>query len=80
MGYKVFTINGKQLGHGHPIQVKYGERVLFHIVNGSGSEIRSLALPGHSFKVIELDGVPGATLGGGTGIVDGYGGTHFSHR
>jgi FtsP/CotA-like multicopper oxidase with cupredoxin domain len=58
VGYKVFTINGKQLGHGRPIQVKYGERVLFHIVNGSGSEIRSLALPGHTFKVIAMDGFP----------------------
>jgi FtsP/CotA-like multicopper oxidase with cupredoxin domain len=58
VGYKVFTINWKQLGHGHPIEVKYGERVLFHIVNGSGSEIRSLAMPGHTFKVIELDGFP----------------------
>ena len=58
VGYKTFTINGKQLGHGHPIRVKYGERVLFHIVNGSGSEIRSLALPGHTFKVIAMDGFP----------------------
>jgi FtsP/CotA-like multicopper oxidase with cupredoxin domain len=58
VGYKTFTINGKQLGHGKPIEVKYGERILFHIVNGSGSEIRSLALPGHTFKVIALDGFP----------------------
>ncbi len=58
VGYKVFTINGCQLGHGKPIEVKYGERVLFHIINGSGSEIRSLALPGHTFKVIALDGFP----------------------
>jgi FtsP/CotA-like multicopper oxidase with cupredoxin domain len=58
VGYKVFTINGKQLGHGKPIQVKQGERILFHILNGSGSEIRSLALPGHTFKVIALDGNP----------------------
>ena len=56
VGYKIFTINGKQLGHGKPIEVKYGERILFHIVNGSGSEIRSLALPGHTFKVIAMDG------------------------
>jgi FtsP/CotA-like multicopper oxidase with cupredoxin domain len=56
VGYKIFTINGRQLGHGKPIRVKNGERVLFHIVNGSGSEIRSLALPGHTFKVIALDG------------------------
>jgi FtsP/CotA-like multicopper oxidase with cupredoxin domain len=58
VGYKIFTINGRQLGHGQPIRVKYGERVLFHILNGSASEIRSLALPGHTFKVIALDGNP----------------------
>jgi FtsP/CotA-like multicopper oxidase with cupredoxin domain len=58
VGYKTFTINGRQLGHGKPIEVKYGERILFHIVNGSGSEIRSLALPGHTFKVIAMDGFP----------------------
>ena len=58
VGYKIFTINGKQLGHGAPIKVKQGERVLFHILNGSASEIRSLALPGHTFKVIALDGNP----------------------
>jgi FtsP/CotA-like multicopper oxidase with cupredoxin domain len=32
--------------------------VLFHIVNGSATEIRSLALPGHTFEVIALDGNP----------------------
>ena len=34
------------LGHGEPIRVKQGERVLFHILNGSATEIRSLALAG----------------------------------
>jgi len=58
VGYKVFTVNGRRLGHGKPIGVKYGERILFHIVNGSGSEIRSLALPGHTFKIIAMDGFP----------------------
>ena len=58
VGYKIFTINGKQLGHGKPVRVKYGEQVLFHILNGSATEIRSLALPGHSFKVVALDGNP----------------------
>jgi FtsP/CotA-like multicopper oxidase with cupredoxin domain len=58
VGYKIFTINGRQLGHGKPIDVKYGEHILFHIVNGSASEIRSLSLPGHQFKVIALDGNP----------------------
>jgi FtsP/CotA-like multicopper oxidase with cupredoxin domain len=44
------------LGHGEPIRVRQGERVLFHVLNGSATEIRSLALPGHTFKVVALDG------------------------
>jgi len=58
VGYGSFTINGRMLGHGEPIRVKQGERVLFHVLNGSATEIRSLALPGHSFKVVALDGNP----------------------
>ncbi|HYM08924.1 MAG TPA: multicopper oxidase domain-containing protein [Terriglobales bacterium] len=56
VGYGSFTINGRMLGHGEPIRVKQGERVLFHILNGSATEIRSLALPGHTFTVLALDG------------------------
>jgi FtsP/CotA-like multicopper oxidase with cupredoxin domain len=56
VGYKSFTINGKILGHGEPLRVKRGERVLFHVLNGSATEIRSLALPGHTFHVVALDG------------------------
>jgi FtsP/CotA-like multicopper oxidase with cupredoxin domain len=58
VGYRSFTINGRILGHGEPIRVKQGERVLFHVLNGSATEIRSLALPGHSFQVVALDGNP----------------------
>jgi FtsP/CotA-like multicopper oxidase with cupredoxin domain len=58
VGYASFTINGRMLGHGEPIHVKQGERILFHILNGSATEIRSLALPGHSFLVLALDGHP----------------------
>jgi FtsP/CotA-like multicopper oxidase with cupredoxin domain len=58
VGYGSFTINGKMLGHGNPVRVKRGERVLFHILNGSATEIRSLALPGHTFRVVALDGNP----------------------
>ena len=58
VGYGSFTINGRMLGHGEPVRVKPGERVLFHVLNGSATEIRSLALPGHSFQVIALDGNP----------------------
>ena len=71
VGYGSFTINGRMLGHGEPIRVKRGERVLFHVLNGSATEIRSLALPGHTFTVVALDGnaipkpvqVPGLWLG-----------------
>jgi FtsP/CotA-like multicopper oxidase with cupredoxin domain len=71
VGYDSFTINGRMLGHGEPVRVKQGERVLFHILNGSAGEIRSLALPGHSFSVVAMDGntlpkpvrVPGLWLG-----------------
>ena len=58
VGYQYFTINGRMLGHGEPIRVRSGERVLFHVLNGSATEIRSLALPGHTFKVVALDGNP----------------------
>ena len=58
VGYGSFTINGRMLHHGDPIRVKPGERVLFHVLNGSATEIRSLALPGHSFQVVALDGNP----------------------
>jgi FtsP/CotA-like multicopper oxidase with cupredoxin domain len=58
VGYGSFTINGRMLGHGDPIRVKSGERVLLHVLNGSATEIRSLALPGHTFQVIALDGNP----------------------
>ncbi len=56
VGYASFTINGRMLHHGEPVRVKQGERVLFHVLNGSATEIRSLALPGHSFHVVALDG------------------------
>jgi FtsP/CotA-like multicopper oxidase with cupredoxin domain len=58
VGYESFTINGHMLGSGDPIRVKQGERVLFHVLNGSATEIRSLALPGHTFKVVAMDGNP----------------------
>ncbi len=58
VGYGVFGINGRMLGHGEPIKVRQGERVLFHVLNASATEIRSLALPGHRFRVVALDGNP----------------------
>jgi FtsP/CotA-like multicopper oxidase with cupredoxin domain len=58
VGYELFSINGRMLGHGEPIRVKPGERVLFHVLNASATEIRGLALPGHVFQVVALDGNP----------------------
>ena len=58
VGYDLFSINGKMLGHGEPVRVRQGERVLFHVLNASAGEIRSLALPGHVFRVTALNGNP----------------------
>jgi FtsP/CotA-like multicopper oxidase with cupredoxin domain len=58
VGYDAFAINGRMLGHGEPIRAQAGQRVLMHVLNGSATENRSLALPGHTFTVIALDGNP----------------------
>jgi FtsP/CotA-like multicopper oxidase with cupredoxin domain len=58
VGYELFGINGRMLGQGEPIRVKAGERVLFDLLNASATEIRSLALPGHLFRIVALDGNP----------------------
>lgn len=58
IGYQRFTINGKSLGYGEPVRVKEGQRVLFHILNASATENIKLALPGHQFEVVALDGNP----------------------
>jgi FtsP/CotA-like multicopper oxidase with cupredoxin domain len=58
VGYRIGSINGKALGHGEPIRVKEGQRVLFHILNASATENIQLALPGHEFLVTALDGNP----------------------
>jgi FtsP/CotA-like multicopper oxidase with cupredoxin domain len=58
VSYALFGVSGRMLGHGEPIRVKEGERVLLHVLNASASETRSLALPGHVFRVVALDGNP----------------------
>ncbi len=55
---QVFSINDKVLGAGEPIRVRAGERVLFHILNASAIENKKIALPGHRFHVLALDGNP----------------------
>ena len=56
--YKVGSINGKVLGSGEPIRVQRSQRVLFRILNASATEQHQVALPGHRFHVIALDGNP----------------------
>lgn len=58
VGYKYATINQHMLGAGEPIRVKQGQRVLMHLLNASATENVVLALPGHTFKVIAMDGNP----------------------
>jgi FtsP/CotA-like multicopper oxidase with cupredoxin domain len=58
VNYAAATINGRMLGHADPIQVKAGQRVLFHVLNASATEPHWLSLPGHQFQVIALDGRP----------------------
>ena len=58
VAYRSASINGRALGHGEPIRVKEGERVLFHLLNASATENIRLSLPGHSFRVVALDGNP----------------------
>jgi FtsP/CotA-like multicopper oxidase with cupredoxin domain len=58
VAFKLFSINGKMLGAGDPIRVKPSQRVLFRIVNASATLPHRLALPGHLFNVIALDGNP----------------------
>jgi FtsP/CotA-like multicopper oxidase with cupredoxin domain len=58
VGYKYATINAHMLGAGEPIRVKKGQRVLMRLLNASATENVILALPGHSFKIIAMDGNP----------------------
>ncbi len=60
--YDVSTINGRVLGFSESLQFKANQRVLFHILNSSPTEVHWLALAGHAFEVIALDGnaVPAA--------------------
>jgi FtsP/CotA-like multicopper oxidase with cupredoxin domain len=58
VGYKYATINQHRLGAGEPIRVKQGQRVLMHLLNASATENALLSLPGHTFKVLAMDGNP----------------------
>ena len=56
--YDVSTINGRVLGFGEPLRVKPGQRLLLHLLNSSASDCHWIALAGHQFEVLALDGNP----------------------
>jgi FtsP/CotA-like multicopper oxidase with cupredoxin domain len=58
VSYKLFSVNGRALGHGEPIRVRQGQKVLFRILNASATLQHDIALAGHQFTVISLDGNP----------------------
>lgn len=54
--FRAFTINGRMAGTGEPLRVKRSERVLMRILNASATLHHRIALPGHRFRVVALDG------------------------
>ncbi|MGA2338420.1 MAG: multicopper oxidase domain-containing protein [Terracidiphilus sp.] len=58
VGYQYATINQHRLGYGEPIRVKQGQKVMMHLLNASATENVLLALPGHKFRVVAMDGNP----------------------
>ena len=58
VGYKYATFNSHRMGSGEPIRVKQGERILMRFLNASATENCRVALPGHTFRVIAMDGNP----------------------
>jgi FtsP/CotA-like multicopper oxidase with cupredoxin domain len=54
--YKYATMNQHRLGAGEPLRVKHGQRVLLRLLNANASENIEIALPGHTFKVVAMDG------------------------
>ena len=58
VGYNHSSINGRLLGFDEPIRVREGERVLVRMLNASASDAHWLALAGHQFRILALDGNP----------------------
>jgi FtsP/CotA-like multicopper oxidase with cupredoxin domain len=56
--YRSYSINGRAMGHGDPLRVKEGQRVMFRILNASATMTHRIALSGHTFTVVGLDGNP----------------------
>jgi FtsP/CotA-like multicopper oxidase with cupredoxin domain len=58
VAYKSFSVNSHALGHGDPIRVKAGQKVMLRILNASATTQHRIALAGHKFMVVALDGNP----------------------
>jgi FtsP/CotA-like multicopper oxidase with cupredoxin domain len=56
VAYNFHSVNSHALGAGEPVRVREGQRVLFRILNASATDAHRLALPGHRFTVVALDG------------------------
>lgn len=54
--YDYATISGRMLGHGDPVKVKQGQRVLVHLLNASATFTHWIALSGHELEVVAMDG------------------------
>lgn len=54
--YDISTINGRALGFGEPLRVKAGQRLLLQVLNSSATDCHWIAMAGHQFQVIALDG------------------------
>jgi FtsP/CotA-like multicopper oxidase with cupredoxin domain len=61
VGYQRFSINGRSLGFAEPLRVKEGQRIMLRILNASATQLRRIALAGHRFRVVALDGNPVAS-------------------
>ncbi len=56
--YNLSSINGRMMGASEPLRVRQGQHILLHVLNSSATEVHWIALAGHSFRVVALDGNP----------------------
>jgi FtsP/CotA-like multicopper oxidase with cupredoxin domain len=56
VAYRAYSVNSHALGSGEPIRVKEDQQVLFRILNASATEQHRIALAGHKFRVVSMDG------------------------
>ncbi|MGA2741500.1 MAG: multicopper oxidase domain-containing protein [Bryobacteraceae bacterium] len=54
--YQAFSVNSRSLGFGDPIRVRAGQKVMLRILNASATMVHRVALAGHKFEVVALDG------------------------